>query len=143
MSRNFLTNYLSESKIIQRFISTVYYVPETYLEPCYKSMIELFRENSERFLVLSIFAKNCIIDIWHGPNHTAYLCRQKPLNPWNCYQLAFGCSKSTIRENINIYIYKLYSKLTIKTPEHVKTSFWCPLLLTLNILHTLFWYFNR
>ena len=46
MSWNFLTNYLSESKIIQRFISTVYDVPETYLEPCYKSMIELFRENS-------------------------------------------------------------------------------------------------
>ena len=39
MSWDFLTNYLSESKIIQRFISTVYYVPETYLELCYKSMI--------------------------------------------------------------------------------------------------------
>ena len=35
---------------------------------------------------------------------------------------------------------KICSKLTIKTPER-RHSFWCPLLLILNIFHTFFWWF--
>ena len=42
---------------------------ETYLEPCQTSVIGHFGKTVYYFLLLTIFAKSCIIDGWQGPKH--------------------------------------------------------------------------
>ena len=42
---------------------------ETYLEPCQTSVIGHFGKTVYYFLLLTVFAKSCIIDGWQGPKH--------------------------------------------------------------------------
>ena len=51
----------------EKMVQLKFYKPEAYIEPYETSMMKLFSRNSYRLKAVTIFTKNSIINVWHGP----------------------------------------------------------------------------